>query len=360
MARTPSIAALRSSVHDRPRQTFIHAQIEDLLRREGSTGKPFWELRLRDASDAMTLRVWSDSPNFQVCENLEPRDCVSVEGEFFNNGAFGLDARRWELRLLGPSEREALFAGSAEARVVTDRDLTVIGNAIVSLSDPRLKALCEAFFGQHRDRFCRAAAARQNHHARRGGLLAHTAQMMRTGEAICQVYRSLNRDLLITGILFHDAGKLWETCPHEFGFVIGRELRGELMGHISIGAELVNALWRDLPKSEWQALVPPSEEVRLHVLHLVLSHHGELEFGSPIQPKTPEAIALHYIDNLDARLEMLLGGYASSPEVAPGIHERIRPLNILPVAPLAAFQPPPSDPDTGGAATGQSPASALL
>ena len=161
--------------------------------------------------------------------------------------------------------------------------------------------------------------------------------MMRSAAAICGAYPVLNRDLLLTGVLFHDCGKLWEMCPPEAGFEIPRELRGELLGHISIGVEVVNSLWRKLPLDEWKALQPASEEVRLHLLHLIASHHGELQFGSPVEPKTPEAIALNMVDNLDAKLEMLAMAYARQPEIAPGIHERAKPLNTSPVKPLGIF-----------------------
>ena len=162
--------------------------------------------------------------------------------------------------------------------------------------------------------------------------------MLRSALAIQSVYSSLNRDLLISGVLFHDCGKLWETCPPEAGFEIPREKRGELLGHISIGIELVNSLWRRLPLEEWKSASPASEDVRLHLLHLIASHHGSLEFGSPVEPKTPEAMALHYVDNLDARMEMFSAAYARLPEIAPGIYDRARTLNAFPVQSLPLFQ----------------------
>jgi 3'-5' exoribonuclease len=104
---------------------------------------------------------------------------------------------------------------------------------------------------------------------------------------------------------------------------------GELMGHISIGLELVNALWRRLSVENadaWKNLTPASEDVRTHLLHLIGAHHGALEFGSPVAPKTPEAMALHYIDNLDARLEMFAAGYTTAKPLAARIFDRVRPL----------------------------------
>ena len=102
---------------------------------------------------------------------------------------------------------------------------------------------------------------------------------MRVALALGPLYPQLNLDLLLAGILFHDSGKLWENHLPEDGFTMGFDERGELMGHISIGLELVNSLWRKLQTVEngqaWDNLVPPSEDCRLHLLHLIASHHGE-------------------------------------------------------------------------------------
>jgi 3'-5' exoribonuclease len=317
----------------------VHAHIEEIARREASNGKPFWEIRLRDAADCLILKAWSDSPNFGACEELEPGIPVAVEGEFCL-GAFGLDSRRWSLRILEDHEAQELLEGGESEQATAQADLDLTLQKINSLSDPRLRALAEAFLADFGSRFRRAAAARHNHHAFRGGLLRHTAQMMRCAEALCAAYPTLNRDLLIAGVLVHDCGKLWEMCPPETGFEIPRDLRGELLGHISIGIEVVNALWRKLPLENWKDLAPPSEEVRLHLLHLIAAHHGEFQFGSPVEPKTPEAIALHFIDNLDARLDMIFSSYQRLPEIAPGIFERVRPLNVSPVRALPVAQPP--------------------
>src|SRR5690349_11466969 len=117
--------------------------------------------------------------------------------------------------------------------------------------------------------------------------------------------------------------------------------RGELLGHITIGIELVNTLWRKIAATEdwkqWLGLDPASEDVRMHLLHLLASHHGELQFGSPVVPKTPEAIALHYVDNLDAKLEMFAQAYANSKQIAPRIQERVWPLPGSVVQPLGVF-----------------------
>ena len=150
-------------------------------------------------------------------------------------------------------------------------------------------------------------------------------------------------------MLFHDAGKLWENHVAEDAFGIEQCERGELLGHINMGIEIVNSLWRQLKAddafAEWKKIEPGSECVRLHLLHLIASHHGELAFGSPVLPKTPEAFALHYIDNLDAKMEMVFGAYGSAKQVVPNIYDRTRPMTQYLVEPLKAF---PEDGDTAG------------
>ncbi|MEO8351124.1 MAG: HD domain-containing protein, partial [Chthoniobacteraceae bacterium] len=172
-------------------------------------------------------------------------------------------------------------------------------------------------------------------------LVEHVAQMMRSAHAICDAYPGLNRDLLTVGVLFHDCGKLWENQMPADGFTMPFDERGEMLGHITIGIEVANSLWRKLAQREaaaaWKELVPASEDVRLHLLHLIAAHHGELQFGSPVPPKTPEAIALHYIDNLDAKMEMFANAYAGSRYLAPRIQEKVWPLPGNLVTPLPVF-----------------------
>jgi 3'-5' exoribonuclease len=157
----------------------------------------------------------------------------------------------------------------------------------------------------------------------------------------------LNFDLLRAGILFHDSGKLWENHLPDTGFTMPFDERGELIGHISIGLELVNSFWRKLQTDDSMAaeknFLPASEDVRMHLLHLIASHHGEMQFGSPVLPKTPEAIALHYIDNLDARLEMIFAGYETAKPLAARIFDRVRPLPGNLVKPLEKFSSAPRE-----------------
>lgn len=335
-----SIGQLKRAASETRLEARIHAQIESLARRDASNGKPFFEVSLADGEGKLSLKAWHDSPSFGFCERAAAGVFVEVSGDF-STGRFGLESTRWTVRELKAEERDLLLSGSPATREKQAADFAFIEQAIAATMDPRLAELGKIFLTDFGERFRRAAAARNNHHARRGGLVEHTAQMMRSALAIAGVYPHLNRDLLVAGVLFHDCGKLWENQVAADGFSMPFNEMGELLGHITIGIELVNTLWRKLQQTEewkgWLALDPASEDVRMHLLHLIASHHGELQFGSPIVPKTPEGWALHYVDNLDAKMEMLANAYANAKAVAPRIQERVWPLPGNSVKPLEHF-----------------------
>lgn len=327
----------------------VHVQVDSAQAKTTREGKPFCELHLADACDRMTLRVWSDHPSYKACDSLPVGQFIELSGEFAQHAQFGLDAKRWTFRALTPQETRDLLAGPAELRARQAADWDHILAATHSISDPRLRSLGEMFLADYGDRFRRTAGARSYHHARRGGLVEHTAQMMRVAVQLAPLYPQLNLDLLLAGILFHDSGKLWENHLPEDGFTMGFDERGELMGHISIGLELVNSIWRKLQTDEnnaaWKNGTPDSEDARLHLLHLIGAHHGEPQFGSPVSPKTPEAMALNYIDNLDARMEMFAAGYLVAKPIAERIYDRVRPLPGNLVRPLERFRPAPNGSD---------------
>lgn len=343
---THSISSLKTAATTDRVEARVPGQIDSLARKETRDGKPFFELSLADAEGKLTLRAWSDSPAFALCEGLAAGEFIEVKGEFGHSAAYGVESKRWTCGPLSEADRDTLLAGPPELRARQGADFEYIRGIAAGLVDPRFHALAALYLSEYGDRFRRTAAARQNHHARRGGLVEHVAQMMRSADAIAGVYPMLNRDLLLTAVLFHDAGKLWENALPADGFVMPFDERGEMLGHITIGIELMNALWRKLLASpdaaSWSGLAPASEDARLHLLHLIASHHGELQFGSPVVPKTPEACALHYVDNLDAKMEMFAVGYTTARHLAPRIQERVWPLPGHLVTPLPRFLPPES------------------
>ena len=320
-----------------PQPYRLRVQVDAVHTRETSQGKPFLEVKLTDGTELMTWRVFDGNPLFQHATNLLKEAWIELTAHW-TGSKYGPEPRNAILRMLEEAEVAELLAGNEASRNRLQIDYETITSLVESIADPRLRAICTMFLQSHGDRFKRAAAARNFHHARRGGLVEHVSQMMRCAVKIAEAYPGLNRDLLIAGVLFHDCGKLWENQYPEQGFTMPYNLHGELVGHIALGLEVVNKLWRQLMDSpealSWTTLQPASELVRLHLLHLIGSHHGEMQFGSPVLPKTPEAMVLHYVDNIDAKLEMFRRGYESSGELGNGIYEKVFPLPQNLVKPL--------------------------
>jgi 3'-5' exoribonuclease len=338
-----TLVQLRQIAGPTPVPGRVHVQVDHVSEKRTSSGSPFLEIKLVDAGDSLIWRVFDNNPLFADAQQWTRGTFIEITAQWLDTGKYGIEPRQPSWRLLADEERLAALSGDAELAAQQQADFARIVALVESLTDPRLKGLCSLFLEKHGDRFRRTAAAREHHHARRGGLVEHVAQMMRTVVAIAAVYPQLNRDLLIAGVLFHDSGKLWENSYPETGFSQPHQLHGEMLGHLPLGMELVNKLWRDLlerPEAAgWTLLEPANELVRLHLLHLIASHHGQYEFGSPVLPKTPEAVALHHVDNLDAKLEMLRRGYETSRELAPGIFERFRPWPTHILAPLPIVTP---------------------
>ena len=339
-----TIRDLKAAAAAAPVQAEVQAQVESAMLKPTRNGSEFLELKLADGGDSLTLRVWSDHPSWaELRTSAAARNFIAITGEW-TSGQYGVDAKNWTCRPLTAAEKSTLLCGPADIRDKQATDYSYIEQSVAALTDPRLRSLGQAFLTEYGERFRRTAAAREYHHARRGGLVEHVAQMMRTAAAVCGAYPTVNAELVVTGVLFHDCGKLWENCYPAEGFHMPYSETGELLGHITMGIELVNRLWRritDLPEAgAWLTMEPPSDEVRLHLLHLIGSHHGEYAFGSPVLPRTPEAIVLHHVDNIDAKLEMMFTTYQTSALLGKNIFERRRPLPNNLVRPLPSWDDP--------------------
>ena len=335
-----TISQLKNAAAEGMSQGSVFVQLTQKLTKTTKTGKPYLELVFADASDTMAIKVWDNAPWNAACRAMQEGSTMAVTANW-QSSAYGMEAAEMDFRPLSAEEEEALLSGGAELAERHAGDWQCILDFVAGMQDPRLAALCRALTETYEARFRRAAAARGMHHARRGGLAEHTAGVMRAAASICAAYPQVNRDLVLAGALFHDCGKMWETgCPEQ-GFGVEYNEMGELLGHISIGIEIVNSLWKNIctpeKRAEWKTLKPATEQVRLHLLHLIASHHGVLEYGSPVVPKTPEALVLHHADNIDAKMEMFRSAYETSPALAPTIRERKFGLGGNAVLPLAAY-----------------------
>jgi len=169
---------------------------------------------------------------------------------------------------------------------------------LFSLQSPELLMLATAFLEDEAivNGLCGAPAGVKAHHAYIGGLIEHIVGMAEVADRICLLYPTLNRDLLMLGVFLHDLGKIRELS---WDPTLAYTDEGQLLGHINIAIELLN---EKLKVVETRLQRPVEAEDVLRLKHMILSHHGTREFGSPTIPMTPEAIALHHIDNLDAKL----------------------------------------------------------
>ena len=243
-----TISALKQTTGDTPLSASFDVQLERKVERETKTGKPFYEIVLVDGTGELKLKVWDNRPQFRALDDIADGTLLRISGDWTQN-QYGVDSGKWDMRLLTEDEAKAFLAGDAETCARQDADWADILEMTRGISDPRLKEICAMFIRQYEQKFRRAAAARKNHHARRGGLVEHVAQMMRSAHAVCSVYPLLNRDLLTAGVLFHDCGKMWENNYPEAGFTQPHNIHGEMLGHIPLGIETVNKLWREMMES---------------------------------------------------------------------------------------------------------------
>lgn len=249
---------------------------------------PYVSVTFQDNSGTIEGKLWDVKPHQK--EVLKAGAVVQVKAEVLKyRGALQLrviDVKDVDMAMVDMSQ----FV--ATGLIAKDVLVKEIYEAVDSITNDHLRLLVNTLLKENEEEFFRHAAASKNHHEFVGGLATHVVGMLRIGNAICEWYPMLNRDLLISGILVHDMGKLEELTD---SVVPEYTLEGKLLGHISIMQAKVAKVA--------EALQIDDESVLL-LRHMILSHHGEYAFGSPVLPMIPEAEVLHMIDNLDARMEM--------------------------------------------------------
>ena len=162
-----------------------------------------------------------------------------------------------------------------------------------AITDPGLSKLCVTALDENRKRLLYYPAAKSNHHAELGGLLYHTKRMLDMGLRACEVYTNLDKNWVATGVIMHDMEKLNEIQSNEYGISDGYTAKGNLLGHIVMGA---------IEMEKRAKAAGLDEEKTVMLQHMIISHHNEPEFGSPVRPMFPEAELLHHLDMIDARM----------------------------------------------------------
>ena len=262
--------------------------VERVERRVARDERPYLRVRLVDRTGAVTAMVWDEVE--KMIEALQEGGYARVRGAVEDfRGDLQLKVAGAEPWADAVDPEDFLRRGPVPGGV----SMAGIRELAGTIADPWIARLVRAFLDDREfaAAFAATPAAKVNHHAYVGGLAEHTLSVMRLCLAAADHYGDLDRDLLVAGAFLHDIGKTVEIAV-EPGFPYTEE--GALLGHIPIGYAMVRERIASIPGFP--------REIAIDLGHLVLSHQGELEWGSPVQPRTIEALVLHFVDNLDSKV----------------------------------------------------------
>ena len=261
------------------------------------SGEPYLALTLGDRSGQIEAKMWDNVEDF--LDAFEQDDFLKVKG-LVNKYKNRFQLTIHKLRRM--QEGEVDFADYLPKTTKDIGELwRTLAEFVGTIQNPYLKRLLELFMSDPEiaERYRSAPAAKSLHHAYIGGLLDHVVSLFRSCEAMCRNYPQVNRDLLYAGAFLHDIGKIYELTYHRsFTYTT----RGQLLGHMIIELEMLKAKVDQVPGFP--------AELKTLLEHLIISHHGEYEFGSPKLPMFPEALLLHYLDDLDSKMEAMRAQFA--------------------------------------------------
>jgi 3'-5' exoribonuclease len=265
-------------------------------------GEPYLALTLCDRTGTIEAKIWDNVAD--VLEAFEQDDVVKVKGLLnkYNN--------RWQLTIHKLRKADEPEIDFADYLPKTSQDIDQLwkklGEFVASVKNLHLQALLQAFIADPEivEGYRTAPAAKTLHHAFVGGLLEHVVSLMTLCDRVAGNYGGVDRDLLITGAFLHDIGKIYELS---YGRSFSYTTRGQLLGHMIIELEMLHGkiavVNQTLP-------TPFPEDLKNLIEHLIISHHGQYEFGSPKLPMFPEALMLHYLDDLDSKMESMRAHFA--------------------------------------------------
>jgi 3'-5' exoribonuclease len=256
------------------------------------SGEPYLDLTLMDRTGTISAKMWD---NVEECsDGFEQDDIVKIKGLINKYN------QRWQLTIHKIRKIDEAEIDFSDYLPKTSKDVDelwrVLGEFVASLEDPHLRRLLELFMADPEiaRAYRSAPAAKTMHHACIGGLLEHVVSLFRSCDLVVRNYDFVNRDLLLTGAFLHDIGKVRElSYARSFAYTT----EGQLLGHMIIELELLHGKLAQIPG------FPP--QLKILVEHLIISHHGQYEFGSPKLPMFPEALMLHYMDDLDSKMEAM-------------------------------------------------------
>lgn len=264
--------------------------IKSVEKKVTAKGVPYLDLVLADNSGEISAKLWDykDTPSNQ----FNTFDFVKVRGTYvpFNDV---IQFRVERIRPVLPEDNVAIEDYVPSACLTGDVMLAEIEKIIASFADEELKTLVNAVVDEYREKLLYWPAAKNLHHAVRSGLLMHTLSILRLAKSVCVIYRFVNYDLLCAGAILHDIAKIEEMQATSTGIAAEYTVKGNLLGHLVMGAMCIDRIGRSLGISE---------ETLTLVEHMLISHHGTPEFGAAKMPMFIEAELLSQLDLMDARL----------------------------------------------------------
>ncbi len=276
--------------------------VQNLQLGNTKAGKPYLKMLIADKTGRTPGRMWSATE--ELYQSLPTDGFVYLEGQTQPyQGEMQIIVH--QIRAHHPTERELMDLLPATEQDV-DEMFAQLLRLLQSIEHPALKCLVDRYLedGNLMQQFCQAPAAQTLHHAYLGGLLEHTLSLMQLADKMVGHYAHLSRDIVLMGLFLHDLGKCTELTWLE-GF--GYSTDGQLVGHIGRGVVLLNDKCKACEDPELgEAALPIPAELRMVLEHIILSHHGVPEFGALKVPATPEAVFISNLDNLDAKMNMVL------------------------------------------------------
>lgn len=264
--------------------------IKEVRKGIASNGKPFLTLIFRDKTGEIDAKLWGAKPEDE--EMYQPEKVVKLTGninEFRGRAQFRIKT----IRIATTADNVRISDFLETAPIEVEELKVLMTEFIFEMKNPNIQRIVRAFIKKYEEELYIYPAASKNHHAYVSGLAHHIISMLKLAKQLCVLYPSLNKDLLYAGIILHDIGKI-----HELSGAVSTSytVTGTLLGHISIMVSEIEEVAEEL-KIE-------GEEVVI-LQHIVLSHHGKAEWGSPKPPMIKEAEMLHFIDIIDAKMNML-------------------------------------------------------
>ncbi|MEW9698223.1 3'-5' exoribonuclease YhaM family protein [Paenibacillus sp. SI8] len=268
--------------------------------------KDYFDIVLCDASGQISAKYWDASATDK--ETFFPMGLVKVQG-IVQTYREKLQVKITRLRKAAPEDGVFIKDFIRSAPISPNDLIQTINGVMESIVDPTIKKLVSYCVTKVDEKLTHYPAAKTHHHAYFAGLAYHIVRMLELGEFICKQRPFLNEDLIKAGIILHDIAKPEEMIA-QLGIVTDYSVQGKLLGHISMASNWIT-------EAAIHHEIDLNADLVIGLQHIILAHHNLAEWGSPVQPQIAEAVALHYIDSLDAKLQMVEDALELTPASEP-------------------------------------------